>query len=155
MRLGTCVVGRLLAFCVPDRGGRATVRGVVVWTVVSSVAFVARAPCTLATLHTLKHEVVDVTLRDMYNDTRCLKCEDCEYHTVTKETQIIRLATKKSDGLKRETYKCAFCRVGREIDLPLYRPLDAKPSDADVPIADKLISMASDPKATRKESKLV
>jgi uncharacterized membrane protein YgcG len=100
-----------------------------------------------------RHETVEVVLRDMYNDTRCLKCEDCENYTVSKETEIIRLATKKNDGLKRETYKCQFCRVGREIDLPLYRPLDAKPDDEKW--YNKLLDRAADPTVTHTPAKLV
>jgi uncharacterized membrane protein YgcG len=96
-----------------------------------------------------KFHKVEVQLRDMYNDTRCLKCEDCNYHTMTKETEIVRLATKKEDGLKRETYKCHFCRVGREIDLPLYRPLDAKP-EASGPWYNTLLDRAADPTAPSK-----
>lgn len=100
-----------------------------------------------------KYCSVEIKLRDMYNDTRCLKCDDCNYYTVSKETEIIRLATRKEDGLKRETYKCQFCRVGREIDLPLYRPLDAKPPDEQW--LDKLFARAADPKAAQKDAKLV
>ena len=99
-----------------------------------------------------KHSDVQVLLRDMYNDTRCLKCEDCDFHTVSKETEVIRLATKKEDGLKRETYKCQFCRVGREIDLPLYRPLDSKP-EASGPWFTTLLEGAANHKV--KEVKLV
>lgn len=101
-----------------------------------------------------KHSAVHVALRDMYNDTRCLKCEDCENFTVTKETDVIRLATKTADGLKRETFKCQFCRVGREVDLPLYRPLDSKP-EPEV-WYDFLLQRAADGKTgTQKDFKLV
>ena len=101
-----------------------------------------------------KHNAVSVTLRDMYNDTRCLKCEDCTNYTVSKETEVIRLATKTQDGLKRETYKCQFCRVGREVDLPLYRPLDAKP-EAEGPWYDFILDRAAKGGNTQKASKLV
>lgn len=91
-----------------------------------------------------KHDEIKVLLHDLYNESRCQQCDDCGFHTVTMDSDIVMLATKKQDGLKRLTYKCHFCKVGREVDLPLYRPLDARP---DAPWYDGLLDRASSAKS--------
>lgn len=62
--------------------------------------------------------------RDMHQSSKCLQCMDCRYYTCSLEKEVMKLPSKKEDGLKKLTYKCENCRVGREILLPLYRPLE-------------------------------
>lgn len=49
---------------------------------------------------------------------------DCQYYTCALEKEVVKLPTKQEDGLKKLTYTCANCHVGREVLLPLYRPVD-------------------------------
>lgn len=65
--------------------------------------------------------------RDLHQSTQCLKCVDCEYYTCKLNKEVVQLPTKQADGVKKITYECENCRVGRELLLPLYRPLDATP----------------------------
>ena len=76
-----------------------------------------------------KGEKVVVMSRDLHQSNKCLKCMDCDYYTCTLTKNIERLPTRHEDGLKKLTYACEHCRVGREIELPLYRPVDTKPED--------------------------
>ncbi|KAK7194537.1 TLP18.3, Psb32 and MOLO-1 founding proteins of phosphatase [Novymonas esmeraldas] len=69
------------------------------------------------------HSVV-LCSRDMHQNTKCLQCMDCEYYTCALEKEIVKLPSRSEDGLKRLTYSCANCHVGREVLLPLYRPVD-------------------------------
>lgn len=65
--------------------------------------------------------------RDMHQNTQCLQCMDCQYYTCSLEKEIVKLPTKTEDGLKQLTYSCANCHIGREVLLPLYRPVDTEP----------------------------
>jgi uncharacterized protein with PIN domain len=65
--------------------------------------------------------------RDFHFNDKCLKCADCGYHTVTLKSTIEKLPSKDEDGRKRQVYACQHCRVGRDIVLPLFRPLDSEP----------------------------
>lgn len=75
------------------------------------------------------HKGTNVVLvsRDLHQSSKCLKCMDCSYYTCDLTTSVERLPSKHEDGLKKLLYECHNCRIGREIMLPLYRPMDAKP----------------------------
>lgn len=75
------------------------------------------------------HEGSNVVLisRDLHQSSKCLKCMDCNFYTCDLTSSIEKLPTKHEDGLKKLLYECHNCRIGREIMLPLYRPMDAKP----------------------------
>ncbi|EPY32806.1 hypothetical protein STCU_02633 [Strigomonas culicis] len=70
---------------------------------------------------------VELCSRDLHQSNKCLKCMECEYYTCSLDKEVLQLPTKKEDGLKKLTYKCENCRIGREVLLPLYRPVDTKP----------------------------
>ncbi|KAH9599628.1 TPM domain [Trypanosoma melophagium] len=72
---------------------------------------------------------VVLTSRDLHQSTRCLQCMDCHYYTCSLEKEVLKLPTKDEDGLKQLLYKCENCRVGREVLLPLLRPIDLKPEE--------------------------
>nr|CCC89679.1 conserved hypothetical protein [Trypanosoma congolense IL3000] len=72
---------------------------------------------------------VTLTSRDLHQSTKCLQCMDCNYYTCTLTKSIQKLPTKEDDGLKQLLYTCENCRVGREIMVPLLRPIDAKPEE--------------------------
>jgi uncharacterized membrane protein YgcG len=65
--------------------------------------------------------------RDLHQHDRCLKCTDCEYYTCNLRTSVEKLPSRHEDGVKKLLYQCENCRIGREIFLPLYRPIDTKP----------------------------
>jgi uncharacterized membrane protein YgcG len=70
-----------------------------------------------------------VVARDLFQNNKCLKCEDCDYHTVSLDKTVERLPSRTEDGLKRLLYTCENCRVVKDVALPLFRPLDDKPQD--------------------------
>ncbi|ORC89629.1 uncharacterized protein TM35_000111630 [Trypanosoma theileri] len=70
-----------------------------------------------------------LTSRDLHQSTRCLQCMDCHYYTCSLSKEVLKLPTKDEDGLKQLTYTCENCRVGREVLLPLLRPIDLKPEE--------------------------
>lgn len=74
-------------------------------------------------------ERVVLMSRDLHQNNKCLKCVDCGCYTCSLTKSIERLPTKHEDGLKKLLYECEHCRVGREIMLPLYRPIDTKPEN--------------------------
>jgi uncharacterized membrane protein YgcG len=67
--------------------------------------------------------------RDLHQNSKCLKCMDCEFYTCSKTTTIDSLPSKTEDGVKRLVYECEHCLSGREILLPLYRPVETKSED--------------------------
>jgi hypothetical protein len=77
------------------------------------------------------HEGTNVVLisRDLHQSSKCLQCMDCNYYTCNLTSSVEKLPTKHEDGLKKLLYECHNCRIGREIMLPLFRPMDAKPND--------------------------
>eukprot|EP00758_Cryptobia_borreli_P002878 Tbor_TRINITY_DN3360_c0_g1::TRINITY_DN3360_c0_g1_i1::g.23488::m.23488 len=76
-----------------------------------------------------KGERVVVMSRDLHQSQKCLKCMDCNFYTASLEKSVEKLPTKYEDGIKRLVYTCEHCRIGREINLPLYRPIDTKPDE--------------------------
>ncbi|ESL11972.1 hypothetical protein TRSC58_00269 [Trypanosoma rangeli SC58] len=72
---------------------------------------------------------VVLTSRDLHQSNRCLQCMDCHYYTCSLTKEVQKLPTKDEDGIKQLLYTCENCRVGREVLLPLFRPLDTKPED--------------------------
>jgi uncharacterized membrane protein YgcG len=93
---------------------------------------------------------VTVLLRDMYNEAHCQKCDDCHFYTVSMTSEIKKLPTKTEDGYKEMLYTCEHCRVGREMHLPLFRPLDDKP---DGPWFDFLLDRAAKAKPDQNQLK--
>ncbi|AIN99057.1 hypothetical protein LPMP_251940 [Leishmania panamensis] len=81
------------------------------------------------------HSVV-LCSRDMHQNSKCLQCMDCQYYTCGLEREIIKLPSKHEDGLKKLTYSCANCHIGREVLLPLYRPVEM---DTEKPWYDFLV----------------
>ncbi|CUG93575.1 membrane-associated protein, putative [Bodo saltans] len=77
------------------------------------------------------HEGTNVVLisRDLHQSSKCLQCMDCNYYTCNLTSSVEKLPTKHEDGLKKLLYECHNCRIGREIMLPLFRPMDAKPNE--------------------------
>eukprot|EP00744_Colponema_vietnamica_P013617 GILI01019089.1.p1 GENE.GILI01019089.1~~GILI01019089.1.p1 ORF type:complete len:380 (-),score=60.34 GILI01019089.1:201-1193(-) len=73
-----------------------------------------------------KGERVVLMSRDLHQSNKCLKCVDCGCYTCSLTKSIERLPTKSEDGIKKLLYQCEHCRIGREIMLPLYRPIDTK-----------------------------
>ncbi|EPY37853.1 hypothetical protein AGDE_06080 [Angomonas deanei] len=71
-------------------------------------------------------KTVELCSRDLHQSNRCLQCMDCQYYTCSLGKEILKLPTKKEDGLKKLTYSCENCHIGREVLLPLYRPVDTK-----------------------------
>ncbi|PBJ73825.1 hypothetical protein BCY84_13554 [Trypanosoma cruzi cruzi] len=67
--------------------------------------------------------------RDLHQSNRCLQCMDCHYYTCSLTKEVQKLPTKEEDGIKQLLYTCENCRVGREVLLPLLRPLDMKPEE--------------------------
>jgi uncharacterized membrane protein YgcG len=67
--------------------------------------------------------------RDLHQNSKCLKCMDCEYYTCTQTKTIEQLPSKTEDGVKKIVYECEHCLSGREILLPLFRPIDTKPEE--------------------------
>jgi len=67
--------------------------------------------------------------RDLHYATKCQKCFDCGYYTATQTKTIEALPTKHVDGLKKVLIECENCRIGREIMLPLFHPVDTKPEE--------------------------
>lgn len=96
------------------------------------------------------HSVV-LCSRDMHQNTKCLQCMDCQYYTCALEKDVVKLPTKQEDGLKKLTYTCANCHVGREVMLPLYRPVD---TDADKQWYDFLVQGSQTHKKTDVNLKL-
>ncbi|KAG5477326.1 hypothetical protein LSCM4_04544 [Leishmania orientalis] len=73
--------------------------------------------------HCADGQSVVLCSRDLHQSTKCLQCMDCQYYTCGLEREIVRLPSKNEDGLKKLTYSCANCHIGREVLLPLYRPV--------------------------------
>ena len=67
--------------------------------------------------------------RDLHQNSKCLKCMDCEYYTCTQTKTVEKLPSKNEDGIKKIVYECEHCLSGREILLPLFRPIDTKPEE--------------------------
>ncbi|RNF23303.1 uncharacterized protein Tco025E_02830 [Trypanosoma conorhini] len=72
---------------------------------------------------------VVLTSRDLHQSNRCLQCMDCHYYTCSLTKEVQKLPTKDEDGIKQLLYTCENCHVGREVLLPLLRPLDTKPEE--------------------------
>ena len=72
---------------------------------------------------------VSVFLREMYSDKRCLVCEDCNYHTLNMEEKVLKLPSRKEDGMKQLLFNCDHCHARKEQRLPLFRVLDDKPEE--------------------------
>ncbi|CBH09847.1 hypothetical protein, conserved [Trypanosoma brucei gambiense DAL972] len=88
---------------------------------------------------------VTLTSRDLHQSTRCLQCMDCNYYTCTLTKEVQKLPTKEEDGLKQLLYTCENCRIGREVLLPLLRPID---TTSETNWYDFLIDRASTHKKT-------
>lgn len=87
---------------------------------------------------------VQVVSRDLHQNDKCLKCVDCEFYTCKLSKTIEKLPSREEDGVKRLLYECENCRIGRDIALPLYRPLDKNP---EVEWYDFLLDRAKQPQA--------
>lgn len=72
---------------------------------------------------------VRVLARDYHHSSKCLKCDECTHYTVNLTSTVRKLPTKDEDGIKELLYACENCRVARQINLPLFRPLDMKPPE--------------------------
>lgn len=72
---------------------------------------------------------VRVIAHDMHHANKCLRCTECSHYTMTLTTTVRKLPSKDEDGIKENLYCCENCRVARQINLPLFRPLDTKPPE--------------------------
>jgi hypothetical protein len=95
---------------------------------------------------------VRVYARDLYQEKKCLPCEDCNHRTMTLEKNIIKLPTKTEDGLKQFLYNCENCSTRRDVKVPLMRPLEEKPGEE---WYNNLLKRSVHPMGDMKRQKLV
>lgn len=86
---------------------------------------------------------VVVTSRDLHHHAKCLQCAECKFHTATMEVEVVKLPTKRADGIKRVAYDCENCQHHREFGLPLYRPM---PTGKETEWIDSLLLNSQQPK---------
>lgn len=72
---------------------------------------------------------IRVYARDLYQEKKCLPCEECKNRTMTLAKNVMKLPTKYEDGIKQFLYECENCKVRRDVRMPLMRPLEDKPSE--------------------------